>query len=166
VPVLVRVSYFPNWQVTGADGPYRVAPNLMIVVPTDTEVHLTYERSGLDITAYVLTILGIVMLIVWRRRGDVTFPFERPRFGDATYTTDPVNPTDASDPSDRGDSFRARGGSEVRDHVEADPNDRWRARHEDPTTPMTESALDIELRRATREGDPPRPDGSDEPGRL
>ena len=33
VPVLVRVSYFPNWKATGADGPYRVAPNFMVVVP-------------------------------------------------------------------------------------------------------------------------------------
>ncbi len=33
VPVLVKVSYFPNWEVSGAEGPYRVAPNLMVVVP-------------------------------------------------------------------------------------------------------------------------------------
>ena len=26
VPVLVKVSYFPNWAVDGAEGPYRVAP--------------------------------------------------------------------------------------------------------------------------------------------
>ena len=35
VPVLVKVSYFPNWQVDGAEGPYRIAPNLMVVVPTE-----------------------------------------------------------------------------------------------------------------------------------
>ena len=33
LPVLVRASYFPNWEVSGADGPYRVAPNLMVVDP-------------------------------------------------------------------------------------------------------------------------------------
>ena len=31
VPVLVKASYFPNWEVTGAEGPYRVSPNLMVV---------------------------------------------------------------------------------------------------------------------------------------
>ena len=31
-PVLVRTSYFPNWEATGAEGPYRVSPNLMVVV--------------------------------------------------------------------------------------------------------------------------------------
>ena len=34
VPVLVKVSYFPNWTAHGAEGPYRIAPNLMVVVPT------------------------------------------------------------------------------------------------------------------------------------
>ncbi len=32
-PHLVRVSYFPAWRVEGADGPYRAAPSLMVVVP-------------------------------------------------------------------------------------------------------------------------------------
>ena len=39
VPVLVRVSYFPTWKVEGADGPYRVAPNFMVVVPTEQRGH-------------------------------------------------------------------------------------------------------------------------------
>ena len=37
-PVEVKESYFPNWHVTGAKGPYRLAPNLMVVVPTSTHV--------------------------------------------------------------------------------------------------------------------------------
>ncbi len=37
-PVLVKASWFPNWRVEGAEGPYRVAPNLMVVVPTSTHV--------------------------------------------------------------------------------------------------------------------------------
>ena len=71
VPVLVKVSYFPNWQVEGADGPWRIAPNLMVVVPTSNDVHLTFERSGLDWFAYFLTFLGIGALFFWRWRGDV-----------------------------------------------------------------------------------------------
>ena len=46
--MLVKMSYFPNWQVAGADGPYRVAPNFMVVVPTDTHVELTYGRTGVE----------------------------------------------------------------------------------------------------------------------
>ena len=47
-PVEVRVSYFPNWQASGADGPWRVAPNLMVVVPTSHDVTLTYGSVPAD----------------------------------------------------------------------------------------------------------------------
>ncbi len=48
VPVLVKTSYFPNWQVKGAKGPWRASPNLMVVVPTGTHVSLHYGRTGVD----------------------------------------------------------------------------------------------------------------------
>jgi putative flippase GtrA len=70
-PVLVRTSYFPNWTVSGADGPYRVAPNLMVVVPTQTEIELNYGRSGVELFAMALTLLGLVGLAVVRRVPDV-----------------------------------------------------------------------------------------------
>ncbi|MFM7493418.1 MAG: hypothetical protein ACKO2A_05860, partial [Acidimicrobiaceae bacterium] len=38
VPVLVRMSYFPNWKVENAEGPFRVAPNMMVVIPTSNDV--------------------------------------------------------------------------------------------------------------------------------
>jgi hypothetical protein len=67
LPVLVRTSYFPNWQVSGADGPYRVAPNLMVVVPTDTSVELTYGRSGIEVFAMGLTLVGVIFAFASRR---------------------------------------------------------------------------------------------------
>ena len=68
VPVLVKNSYFPNWQVSGADGPWRVAPNLMVVVPTSENVKLSYGWTPVDVFAYLLTGLGllIVALLAWR----------------------------------------------------------------------------------------------------
>ena len=71
-PVLVRTSYFPNWSVSGAKGPYRVAPNMMVVIPTQTDVKLSFGWSLLDVFAYVLSILGIVVLVRWRRSGRQT----------------------------------------------------------------------------------------------
>ena len=68
VPVLVRVSYFPNWKVSGALGPYRVAPNMMVVVPTQNEVSMGFGWSARDAIAYVLTLAGIVWIVVERRR--------------------------------------------------------------------------------------------------
>ena len=68
-PILVRMSYFPNWKVSGAEGPFRVAPNMMVVVPTKLDVRLHYGYTKLDIFAYVLTAIGIaVMFMRWRRR--------------------------------------------------------------------------------------------------
>lgn len=67
-PVLVRTSYFPNWQANGAEGPFRVAPNFMVVVPTETDVELVYARTGLDWLAIALTFAGFVGLIVLAKR--------------------------------------------------------------------------------------------------
>ncbi len=58
-PVLVRTSYFPNWSVSGARGPYRATPNFMVVVPTSTEVRLTYGRSPVEWLSLGVTLLGI-----------------------------------------------------------------------------------------------------------
>ncbi|MGH9084711.1 MAG: 6-pyruvoyl-tetrahydropterin synthase-related protein [Acidimicrobiales bacterium] len=70
-PVLVKASYFPSWRVSGADGPYRVAPNLMVVVPTDEEVELTYGREPVEWASYALTLLGIALAVVLARRPPV-----------------------------------------------------------------------------------------------
>ncbi len=78
VPVLVRVSYFPNWKVSGADGPYRVSPNHMVVVPTSTTVELTYGRTALDWFFYGLTAAGIALCVLFRRRGDLDYGSEQP----------------------------------------------------------------------------------------
>ena len=68
VPVLVRVSYFPNWKVDGATGPFRVAPNMMVVIPTSNTVKLHYGSTSLDYMAYLLTFIGIGVLVRRRRR--------------------------------------------------------------------------------------------------
>ena len=52
VPVLVKASYFPNWQASGAKGPYRVTPNLMVVVPTSKHVSLHYGYTPVDALGY------------------------------------------------------------------------------------------------------------------
>ncbi len=74
-PVLVKVSYFPNWHASGADGPWRVTPNLMVVVPTSHEVTLSYGGSAADALGLAATVVGLVGLValfvvpfVFRRR--------------------------------------------------------------------------------------------------
>lgn len=71
-PVLVKVSYFPNWEATGAEGPYRVSPNLMVVIPTDTEVSMSYGWSTPEIAGWGLTALGVLALVLLARAPALT----------------------------------------------------------------------------------------------
>jgi hypothetical protein len=70
----VKASYFPNWQASGAKGPWRVAPNQMVVVPTSRHVSLHYGYTGSDRFGYALTLLGIVALIALIRLGAMRMP--------------------------------------------------------------------------------------------
>ena len=73
VPVMVKTSYFPNWEVEGAKGPCRATPNFMVVVPTSHHVELTYGTTSAEWAGRFLTLVGLVGLggLVWwgmRRR--------------------------------------------------------------------------------------------------
>ena len=73
VPVLVKISYFPRWHATGASGPYRVSPNLMVVVPSTHDVSLTYASTPVLSVANLISnataLVGLSVLVVaWKRR--------------------------------------------------------------------------------------------------
>ena len=72
VPMLVKISYYPRWRVTGATGPYRVSPNLMVVVPTSTNVDLVYGSTTSDtlgqVTSDVTVVAGLLVAFVALRR--------------------------------------------------------------------------------------------------
>ena len=57
--MLVKASYFPNWQVKGAKGVYRVTPNLMVVIPTANHVTLDYGTTPVDWIGMIMSILGL-----------------------------------------------------------------------------------------------------------
>jgi hypothetical protein len=101
-PVLVRASYFPNWQVSGAAGPYRVTPNLMVVIPTDTHVSLHYGWTPIDLFAWILTFLGLVGLFLLWRSGPIDVPPEPERVEASTAGPELDGEPDAEDePSER-----------------------------------------------------------------
>ncbi len=79
-PVLVKASYFPNWKADGANGPWRVGPNLMVVVPTSTHVSLHYGYTVVDYLGWFLTLLGVVGLVFLWRRKPLSLPEPRPWF--------------------------------------------------------------------------------------
>ena len=66
IPHLIKISYFPNWRVDGADGPFIISPSFMMVIPRQNIVTLTYRPTLSDRIGLALTILGglIVVLII------------------------------------------------------------------------------------------------------
>ncbi len=77
VPHVVKISYFPNWTATGADGPWRATPSLMVVVPTGNEVVIEFEDTWAESSGQILTIVGGAALIIggfvaWRRSRQTT----------------------------------------------------------------------------------------------
>ena len=87
-PVLVKTSYFPNWKVEGAQGPWRVSPNLMVVVPTGNEVSLHYGRTPVDLAGMGLSVLGLAGLVFLGRWRPAPFPGPRPDEGDSEAQTE------------------------------------------------------------------------------
>ncbi|MDD4073402.1 MAG: glycosyltransferase [Desulfobacterales bacterium] len=63
MPHLVKVSYFPNWKVRGANGVYPVSPHLMLVIPRQSEVVLTYARSLWEWIGMGITCGGLLILM-------------------------------------------------------------------------------------------------------
>lgn len=91
-PVLVKTSYFPNWEANGATGPFRVTPNLMVVVPTSHTVTLTYGTATAGKVGFAASAAGVVLLVAGfalRRRRRSRGPAHarhavRPRSGQVT----------------------------------------------------------------------------------
>lgn len=70
-PHLIKVSYFPNWEAEGADGPWRAAPSLMVVVPTSEEVVIEFNDTWAESGGKIATLVGVVLLVgtvIWRKR--------------------------------------------------------------------------------------------------
>ncbi|MDP3984243.1 MAG: hypothetical protein Q8Q52_04455 [Acidimicrobiia bacterium] len=82
VPHLVKVSYFPNWRATGAEGPFHATPSFMVVIPTEEEVVLEFANTWVENIGWLLTAIGLtaVGFLAIRRRvngGRTTAPASR-----------------------------------------------------------------------------------------
>jgi hypothetical protein len=95
-PVVVKIPYFPNWHAAGAEGPWEVTPNLMVVVPTSHHVTLAYGTSGADWAGYVASGLGILLVITFALVPPVSYARRRrigpdgEQLGDGPYTGPPT----------------------------------------------------------------------------
>jgi hypothetical protein len=137
VPVLVRTSYFPNWKVAGATGPYRAAPNFMVVVPTSTSVRLSYGYTSVDLGGYGATAVGVLGTVwLWRRKREELEPLDDDAFV-TTSVRDPfmrfspvpgaIAPVVASEPRSAFDPVVANGVVDTDTRIAAllDADDGW-----------------------------------------
>ena len=176
-PVLVKASYFPNWKASGAEGPYRVAPNLMVVVPTDNHVELTYGRTNVEWLSYALTLLGLAGLVLLIRRPVMHFS------GDAPATVEAWD-DDALDDEDFGEDDYGDNYDDDFDDLDedvgtngahptqppapsgADPDTQTRSAQEAPhPTPAPEAESESEQAEPAPEAEPPAQAESAEPAR-
>ena len=101
-PVLVKASYFPNWKAWGAEGPWRVTPNLMVVIPNSTHVTIKYGWTTPDVIGWLMSLSGIALAVIWARRGRVVLdpppPAQEADLGQAASDEDASEDGEALDP--------------------------------------------------------------------
>jgi hypothetical protein len=62
-PHIIKVSYFPNWRVQGADGPFLISPSFMMVIPRQKDVTLTYGPTASNIAGDIITGIGWLVIL-------------------------------------------------------------------------------------------------------
>lgn len=61
-PHIIRISYFPNWRVEGADKIYLVSPSFMLVYPKQEYVRLYYGKLPIDqISEFVSYVTALII---------------------------------------------------------------------------------------------------------
>ncbi len=73
-PLVVKMSYHPNWHVEGADRVYLTSPSLMLIYPRQRHVRLYYGPGLWDRIGQALTVTGLIILLIniplgWRQGG-------------------------------------------------------------------------------------------------
>ena len=60
-PLLIKVSYHPNWRIEGAERVYLVSPSFMLVFPTKHKLHLSFDPGNTARIGWGLTLGGIFL---------------------------------------------------------------------------------------------------------
>ncbi len=83
-PVLIKISYHPDWQVRGADTIYQVTPAFMMIYPRTGHITMDYKNGNFDYWGEILSLLGLFILLInlpvktisrWRLR--LSLPIQR-----------------------------------------------------------------------------------------
>jgi uncharacterized membrane protein len=66
-PVAVRYSWYPTWKVKGASQPYRLGPNMMVIVPTEKHVEFKNPAPVGRGNGELLALAGLGLFLCWLR---------------------------------------------------------------------------------------------------
>lgn len=64
-PHIVRFTWFPNWRVEGALGPFEAGAGHMLVIPQRHEVRLRFGTTWVELVGTTVTVATIVGLLLW-----------------------------------------------------------------------------------------------------
>jgi hypothetical protein len=53
---LIKVSYFPNWKIVNGEGPFRVDPSFMMVIPDRSNVEIIFTVTTIEIISRIIFI--------------------------------------------------------------------------------------------------------------
>lgn len=67
-PHIVKISYFPNWELNSGYGPYRIDPSFMLIVPSTNYVELEFKRDTIELVSLILSILLISISIFLNKK--------------------------------------------------------------------------------------------------
>jgi uncharacterized membrane protein len=71
-PLLVKMSYFPNWKVEGAGKIYRVSPAFMMIIPEQENIRIYYGKTWENYVGIGMSVVGMILIIIiWKYRKKV-----------------------------------------------------------------------------------------------
>jgi hypothetical protein len=60
---LIKISYFPNWEIVNGEGPYRISPSFMAVVPYSENVEINFVKTKLESFSFYIALFSLLLFI-------------------------------------------------------------------------------------------------------
>ena len=60
---IIKISYFPNWQIQNGSGPYRISPSFMAVVPFSENVELRFETTRVERYSFYTSLFSLILFL-------------------------------------------------------------------------------------------------------
>src|SRR6056300_1582485 len=59
----IKVSYFPNWKIVNGEGPYRISPSFMAIVPNSENVELTFIKTQKESNSFYIALFSLLFFV-------------------------------------------------------------------------------------------------------